>query len=269
MNEPATNADLSVLLAAWPHDPDHNLRVITASDGRKVLQVRTELGIEQIELDGRPDRGHPHGVESELVYQEQRWAAARAVGAEFSLNESECEALFDEGRLYYQRYLRLFELEDWPRTLRDTARNLRLFDFVHRHAAREEDRQNLEKWRPYVLRMNGAAAVLQAVAAADFDEALRLTQQAIDRIRKLPELEDSVFEFERARSLDTLEKLGRQVYRTRPAARQEQLESELAKAIEQQEFEQAARLRDELRALRGETPGPLPPDRPLAPPESP
>ena len=60
--------------------------------------------------------------------------------AEFDLGPAECNELFTEGTLYYFRYVRLFQLKDWARTIRDTDRNARVFDFIHRHARREEDR---------------------------------------------------------------------------------------------------------------------------------
>jgi hypothetical protein len=254
------DVDLRELLDAWPFDPDDELRVATGCDGRPILQIRTPLGLEQIELDGRPDGTRPHGVESELVFHEQRWEAARLAGAEakFELGSDDCAALFVEGVIYYQRYLRLFQLKDWPRTLRDTSRNLRGFDFVQRHAAREEDRTHLEKWRPYLLRMHGAAAALQALDAEDYDRALGLLQTTLDQLVALPELDDPVFDFERTRSREALKELSRQIHRARPVPAAKRLEAQLAQAIERQEFECAAQLRDRLRALRGEPPGPRP-----------
>jgi len=254
------DADLRELLDAWPYDSDDDLRVATGRDGRPILQLRTPLGLEQIELDGRPDGTRPHGEESELVFQEHRWEAARAAGHEtdFELSPDDCAALFAEGVLYYQRYLRLFQLKDWPRTVRDTERNLRGFDFVQRHAARDDDRQHLEKWRPYLIRMHGAAAALQALDEEAHDRALGLVQTTIERIEALPELDEPVFDFERARSVEALKELRRQIQRAWPFSEKERLEKQLGQAIEQQEFEHAAGLRDQLRALRGEPPGPLP-----------
>jgi hypothetical protein len=254
------DVDLRELLDAWPYDADDDLRVATGRDGRPLLQVRTPLGIEQIEVDGRPDGARPHAVESELVFQEHRWEAARLAGLEagFELDSEACAALFAEGVLYYQRYVRLFQLKDWPRTLRDTARNLRAFDFVHRHAARSEDREQLEKWRPYVLRMNGAAAALQALDQEAHDRALGFVQTTIESIQALPEMDEPVFQFERTRSVEVLKELRRQIQRTRPVPETERLERQLAQAIQCQEFERAAQLRDQLRALRGEPTGPRP-----------
>jgi len=47
-------------------------------DGRPIMQVRTPLGIEQYELDGRPDGRHPHDMESVLDFQHARLAAMRS-----------------------------------------------------------------------------------------------------------------------------------------------------------------------------------------------
>ena len=53
--------DLRAILAAWPYDPDDDARIVRGDDGREILQVRTPLGIEQYELEGRPDADRPHG----------------------------------------------------------------------------------------------------------------------------------------------------------------------------------------------------------------
>src|SRR6266404_8508464 len=171
--------DLRRLLEGWPYDPEQDARLVRGEDGREVLQVRTPLGLEQYELEGRPDAARPHGTESLLDFHTKRFEDSKAKGTEtgFELSEAECAELFNEGTLFYFRYVRLFQLRDWARTVRDTTRNLRVFDFVHRHARREEDQQYLEKWRPYILRMKGSATAMLALEKQAHDEALRLTSE--------------------------------------------------------------------------------------------
>ena len=130
------------------------------------------MGIEQLEMQGRPDGARPHGRESALEFQLQRLAESKEGGAGFHLSAEECAELFEEGTLYYFRYVRLFQLKRWAETVRDTQRNLRLFDFVREHAEREEDQINLEKWRPYVLRMNGVASALMILETGAHEKAL-------------------------------------------------------------------------------------------------
>lgn len=253
MNNPF---DLRRLLECWPYDPDDDARIVRGEDGREVLQVRTPLGIEQLEVEGRPDGARPHGVESAFEYQLQRLAKARAAGAEseFQLDAEDCMELFGEGTLYYFRYLRLFQLKRWAATIRDTARNLRLFDFVHQYAAREEDQCYLEKWRPYILRMNASASALLALEKGAHDKALEIIHACIERIEGLEELDDETFTFERGRSLTALHELADQVQQTRPVSAVERLERQLKRAIDKQEFERAAELRDKLRALKNRQP---------------
>jgi hypothetical protein len=244
--------DLRRVLKSWPYDPEHDARIVRGDDGRELLQVRTPLGIEQYEMDERPDGLRPHGMESALEYHLHCLNQAKFAGheADFELSPQECSELFQEGTLYYFRYVRLFQLKDWVRTIRDTARNLRAFDFLHHHARREEDQQFLEKWRPYVLRVHASAAAMLEVDKGAYDDASRVTREAIRNIESLEDLEDETFRFERERSLMALRELESQIQKNRPLSELEKLEHQLRRAIDTQEFERAARLRDRIRELR-------------------
>ncbi len=244
--------DLRAALASWPYDPDADARRGRGDDGREILQVRTLMGIEQYEVDGRPDGARPHGRESALEYYVEKLQQAQAAGreAEFELDPGQSAELINEATLYYFRYVRLFQLKDWQRTLRDTARNLRAFDFLHRYAQREEDRLYLEKWRPYILRINATARAMLELESGHYEQALHAVRGAMETINALEELDDETFKFERQRSLSALRELARQIERSRPLSETQRLEKQLRRAIERQEFERAAELRDRLRALR-------------------
>jgi hypothetical protein len=244
--------DLRDLLDGWPYDPANSVRKARGADGRTILQVRQPLGIEQYELDGRPDGQRPHGRESALDYYLERLVMGRAEGesGSFVLDAEECAELFSEGTLYYYRYLHLFEIKDWQRTVRDTGRNLQLFDFVNRHAAREEDRQNLEKWRPYILRMNAIAKAMLQLEARNYAAAMDMVREAIRRIEVLPEMDEETYKFERYRSLATLRELADEMEKNRPLSEAERLEQKLRQAITAQDFERAAQLRDKIKQLK-------------------
>jgi hypothetical protein len=244
--------DLRDLLDAWPYDEDGNVRMTRGEDGREILQVRTPMGIEQYELEERPDGQRPFGCNSLLDYQRQRLEEARAVGGddEFTLDEDDCAGLFQEGTLFYFRYLHLFQLRAWERVIRDTERNMGLFDFVHRHAEREEDRQHLEKWRPYILRMHAIARAMFAAEQQRIEESLAVLEDTVRRIEALEPIDDETFQFERNRSVAALRELLTQFRKTRPVPEIERLEGELRHAIETQAFERAAQLRDRIRELK-------------------
>lgn len=247
------NFDLRALLASWPYDPDDDARVVRVAGGREVLQVRTPLGLEQYELDHRPDGLRPHGAESEFTFHLDRFrhSQAQVEPEPFALTPADCAELISESTLYYYRYVRLFQLQDWARALRDTARNLQVFDFVRRHAANAEDRDYLEKWRPYLVRMNGVAKALLHMEKNRHAAALAAVTRTIAAIEALQEMDDEVFDLERESSLEALRDLARQIQRDRPVSPAERLERQLQAAVNAQEFERAAELRDRLRALKG------------------
>jgi len=246
--------DLRELMESWPYDPENEARIVRGKDGREILQVRSPLGLEQLEMQGRPDGARPHGMDSALEFHQQKLARAKAAGSEaqFELSAQDCAELFGEGTLYYFRYLRLFQLRRWADTVRDTTRNLQLFDFVRRHATREEDRQHLEKWRPYILRMNAAASALHWLERGDAPKALKIVQGGREQIAALDEMDDDTFRFERKRSVAALHDLEKQIQQKQPVSAVELLQRELRHAIEQQEFERAAELRDRIRELRAQ-----------------
>lgn len=243
------SSDLRPLLDAWPFDAADDLRVVRGDDGRELLQVRMPLGIEQYEVDGRPDGHRPHEMESELEFQLVRLAKAKKAGqeAEFKIGEEDCVELFSESVLYYYRYVRFFQLKDWSRTARDTARNLRVFDLVQRYAERPEDRVQLEQWRPYVMRMNAIARAMTALDNHQHEMAQEIVAEAIVGIESLPEMDNPTFRFERDRSMTALRDLAKQIERSRPLSELERLQQQLKEAVETEQFERAADLRDRIR----------------------
>ena len=230
--------DLRELLREWPYDPEKCVRIIEGDDGREVLQVRTPVGIEQFELEGRPDGSRPHNRESAFDFYFGRLDRVRAAGEEesFHLNHTECAELFEEGVLYYFRYLHLFQLEDWMRTARDTNRNLKLFDFVHKYGQRKEDRYHLEQWRPYILRLNAISRAMVEVQEHAHERAIHILRDAIDKITLLDEVDNQTFQLERERSVQALRETLEQIEKAKPLTELEQLEKKLHEAIESQEF---------------------------------
>jgi len=247
--------DIRELLASWPYDPENDARIVRGKDGREVLQVRTPLGLEQLEMQGRPDGARPHQLSSALDFYQQELARAKVGGGEddFELSAPNCAELFNEGTLIYFRYLRLFELKRWADTVRDTSRNLLLFDFVHRYAMRPEDRDYLEKWRPYLVRMNTIASAMHWLEQGDLSKALKIVQNGREQVAALEELDDDAFRFERDRSLSALRELEKELLQKQPVSPVEFLERQLRRAVDRQEFERAAELRDRIRELRAQT----------------
>jgi hypothetical protein len=243
--------DLTRLLDDWAFDPEANVRKIEGDDGIEKIQVRVDQGafqgILQLNLDGRPDGKRPYDTDFILDHYEELCAAAGP--DDFRLDYQACQELFDESARIYGRYVFLLQIKEYDRVVEDTERNMRLFRFVHRHAELEEDRENLQKWWPYILRIHATAKAMLATDDDDFDRALEILADTRQRIEALGEVEAEEFFAEKERSLEALDELVEELTGRRPLSEREQLEEELQQAVSSEEFEKAARLRDRLRDL--------------------
>ena len=54
--------DIRPILAGWNFEPDLvQVRIISGDDGTQKIQMRMDLGLLQMEIDGRPDGERPEG----------------------------------------------------------------------------------------------------------------------------------------------------------------------------------------------------------------
>ena len=242
--------DITELLRDWAFDPDDQFRLVHAGDGRKVLQVRQPLGIEQYELSGRPDGKRPFGRESVLEEIQDRLDKSRADDGDdgsFSIDHEDFLRLQNEGVLYYYRYLILFQMGDFTRTVADTEHNLHLCDMVDKYGE-PDDKKEILQYRPYILRMFAISRAMLVLANDDRDSAVDIVEAAIREIQSMREVDTPTFQFERIRSIQYLRTALRQI-RTKTIATGDKLQRELDRAVEVEDYEEAARLRDQLAEL--------------------
>lgn len=249
--------DLRSILDGWDYEPGKiSVRKIIGRDGRERIQTRIDMGVLQLETVGRPDGRRPHGHESLLDYHGKRLAEhieRYGDDNDFVLSPDECRELRNEAHMYYQRYLSLFVLEDFEGVERDTARNLRLIDCCEAYAASDADRRALTAQRAYVLMMNIRAQVYGALQQQRFEAAVALVESGIARVRNLPPPPSAgdpepidPYQGELAVLID----LQREVYRRLPEDSATRLRWELNGALAAEDYERAARLRDELSRRR-------------------
>lgn len=179
-------------LDSWPYDAKQNVRIAHGVDGRDVILVRKPMGLEEYEIDGRPDGKRVHGMESVFHFHHARISTLLQSNTPglAELTAAECTELFDEGLTYYQRLLVLFRLNDWARVKRDAARTIQLMDFVKRHARCAEDRVQLEQWRRDITCINAAVRALSLCEKSRFPEALQIASQTLFSHRLPEELSD-------------------------------------------------------------------------------
>jgi hypothetical protein len=175
---------------------------------------------------------------------------AMATGDRFALSPQDCALLMREGIQYYHRYLAAFHLERYDLVARDTARNLELFAFVTRYATRPRDKLEFDRYRPYVQMMHARAQASQALLRDDFQSALGHIDEGTQAIRHfLAEYHQEDRDSE-CSELQFLLQWRREIEARRPVGPVERLEQQLGVAITLEDYEEAARIRDQIRRLR-------------------
>jgi hypothetical protein len=249
--------DITPILSGWDHDhEDFQVRIVAGLDGRDKLQRRLDLGLIQMELAGRPDGERPFGRESLLDHHEAM-AAELGDPDSYRLDSDACQDLMREGVQYYHRYLAAFHLRRFDLVARDTTRNLRLFAFTVKHATDRRDKVEFDQYRPYVTMMKARALCAEALDREDHPAALKALDDGIEGIRAFlldyEQEEDQI----QCRELTKLIRLRREVELTRPFGPAERLEQQLELAVTLENYEEAARIRDQISRLKG-VPNPKP-----------
>ncbi len=244
--------DLTRILEEWQYDTEQNVRIIIAEDGRSVLQVRLPLGIEQYEMEGRPDRREPYGFETVLASTEdrlRRHIVEHGSDTGFEISVEGAEELQAEGILFYYRYLLLYQLQYYDLVVRDTEHNVHLCDLLERYCPDEEARNAVLQFRPYILRMHAAARAMGIQHATLDGDAEQVLTEAIATIEGLEEIDTPAFQFEQVRSANYLRSMLRSIsHGDHDSSPQEaSLQDELRDAIDREDYERAARLRDQIR----------------------
>ncbi|OGC08085.1 hypothetical protein A2V82_05050 [candidate division KSB1 bacterium RBG_16_48_16] len=245
--------DISPILERWKYAPnDLNVRIIDGVDGRQKLQMRLDLGLLQMELDGRPDGRRPHKCDTYLTYYEKaaRDGKPGKAGRNFALSPLDCLKLQQEAIQFYHRYLALMKLGDFARVARDTLRNLRAFDFVSRYATNDDLVWSFEQYRPYVIMMHTRALASLSLNKGNYDEALSVIEKGIKDIEMCyhhyseKDMPDEKFE------LGFLKQWADELKNKKPLSETERIVRELDIAVKVEDYERAASLRDQLKGLQ-------------------
>jgi hypothetical protein len=291
--------DLARILEDWPYEPGQiNVRIISGDDAEPKIQVRLDLGVLQMNLDGRPDGVEPHGYPSYLEYYEQRIDTADGMlgfsddllddddededevddlatpdaGTETAspdavdpadpsappdpesppdiLTPEDCRLLRDEAAQFYHRYVALLVLEDYEGVVRDTTRNLRVVELCAEHAATEEDRRMLMQVRPYILMMRARALASQALEDHEPKAALLAIDDGLDQLRTHFSADGAPEDFENSSEVQVLRSMREALMPKLPVSQKAELRQRLREAIERENYELAAILRDELRQIK-------------------
>jgi len=141
-------------------------------------------------------------------------------------------------------------LEDFYGVIRDTTRNLRVLDLCRDHAAEDSDQEFLEQFRPYILMVRARALASQAINNSEPKAALHAIDEALDALKQHFDMADEPNAFDMSGEVQMLRSMRDSLVPKLPISPMAELKARLAKAIEQENYELAAILRDELKQMK-------------------
>jgi hypothetical protein len=165
------------------------------------------------------------------------------------LTPEDCGKLQQEAIQYHHRYICLFQLEEFENVIHDAERNLTAFDFVQRYAGAEDLAWSLQQFRPQLLMMRVRARGAIALKDNRYEEADRIVEEGLEEIRQFYREHDRQDLLEISGELQSLEMWLQEIQSKRPMTPREKLESALNEAVRNENYEEAARVRDALRRM--------------------
>lgn len=249
--------DISNVVSGWPYDPDEvRARWIQTDNGTRQVQLRLDLGVFQMEVEGRPDGTRPQGFTSlvDKYIEEEMRAPGKTLAT--PLDADACAELQQEVMQYYYRIMAFHALGEFEGVVRDSDHNLDLIDIVSEYAVDDEVAWQFMQLYPYMRMMNVRARSELSLQAGKFSEAEAAVREAIADLESFfaenyePTNEDGS-PVPPPPELESMRELLEQIDRRRPRSPAETLKEELARAVELENYEKAAFLRDQLKTLNG------------------
>ena len=248
--------DLDDVIQGWPYEPEPGevlAREVRARDGRMVLQVRIELGVLQLEVAGRPDGLRPHGFLSYLDYLRHSAASrGQAPGGKapaWVMSTHQCTEADREFIQFYHRRVAWLALRRFDHAIQDADHTLALMDFIHRHGTDEEYISSHEQFRGLVLFHRTQAAIQLALERRRPEEAIDAVRDGVERLASHQRSFWDTHEPSDSPNPPLVEQL--RIYEQDIRQRfsvEKTLREQLDEAVAREDYEQAARLRDQILA---------------------
>ncbi len=252
------NLDISHLLSRWDYRPGEVMvRKIKGKDGRIKLQLRVDLGILQMETEGRPDGKKPNGFPTFYDFLLRRLddhVAEHGSEDTFQLTAEQCTRLHLEALQFHHRYICLLQLDEHDSVERDCMRNLAVFDFVARYAESPDLAWSLQQFRPQSILLLTRARATPFLKRKQTTKGISEIEAGIQMLEEFyqdmerPDLRDHSMEIESLQGW--LSEIRTLTPSRRRTSRRERLENLLSEAVRKEDYEEAARVRDQIRNLK-------------------
>ncbi len=235
---------LDFLIADWPYEfGEVSARLVQGADGRKVVQLRVEMGVLQMEVAGRPDGSRPGGY---ATCSDWLHAKAQKEGEAFELDERLCMEIDREFVQFFHRRVAWLALREFEQAVADADHTLALMDFSSLHAPDIDWAEMHEQYRPFVLFHRTQAAALGKLESGNAEAAIAEIDAGAQKICSLLQEQEGAGDFDEEED-ELISKLAEmkaaigEHYEV-----QTSLTQRLAEAIAAEQYELAAQLRDQL-----------------------
>lgn len=235
--------NISDILENWDYDSQSiRARLVAGQNGNTdVLQMRIEMGVIQMETEGRPDGYRPEGFATYLDYLLQEEIAR---GDDWTLNDEQCIEVDREFMQFYQRRISWLSIKEYDHVMQDADHTLALMDFCKRHSPDDGWTIVHEQYRPFVIFHRTQAAAYHQLNEATPQAAIECINDGLGTIRKLFTEHDLEEHFEEDELVSQLRDI-REALRTEYSVGKT-LHEQLAEAIASEQYERAAEIRDQL-----------------------
>ena len=239
----ADSRNISDILQDWDYDSQSiRARIVAGQDGEAdVLQMRVEMGIIQMAVDGRPDGIRPEGFATYLDYLLQEEISQ---GNEWDLNDEQCMEVDREFMQFYQRRISWLSIKEYQQVVRDADHTLALMDFCKRHSPDDGWTIVHEQYRPFVLFHRTQAAAYHQLNESTPQAAIECINDGLNTIRSIFESHDLEEHFDEDELVSQLRDI-RESLRVEYSVGKT-LHEQLADAIASEQYERAAEIRDQL-----------------------
>ena len=235
--------DIDDILDEWPYDSDLlSARLVQACDGRQVIQLRIELGLVQMEIEGRPDGATPGGEPTYLDFllrHKQELSKGEA-----HLTEEQCLEIVREFAQYYQRRACWLVLEEYTQVIHDANHSIRLIDFAHQHGPEG-------RWLEELLQQRCTTIAHKILAIAMKELELNGPEAAMTEIDRVFEKHNNQLLNQQGVTESELDCFLQKLFEIKCQVQDKSadfltLEDRLAQAISREKYELAATIRDKL-----------------------
>jgi hypothetical protein len=238
--------DIDNALRGWEYKPGVvQARLIETGDSRQVIQMRVDLGVLQIETGSRPDGTQPHGFPTYFAYLRDQARVGERAGKELVLSEEQCVEADREFVQFYHRRVCWLALGRYDRAIADADHTLAFMDFVRGHSPDDEYTQAHEHYRGLVLFQRTHARAQLEVEEKRPEAAIDAVRSGLDQLRSFfaehaaeEQMEDNAM----VQHLEQIETSLREKYGIETT-----LQEQLDRAVADEDYEKAARLRDKLK----------------------